>query len=68
MAAVELLPRLFAAAAAAAVAGCVGASSWLSPLLPLPELSKQKLLSLYCLLIQIETNKLIHLRNSPSRI
>lgn len=37
--AVELLPRLFAAAAAAAVAGCVGASSWLSPLLPLPELS-----------------------------
>lgn len=37
--AVELLPRLFAAAAAAAVAGCVGASSWLSPLLPLPELT-----------------------------
>lgn len=40
--AVELLPRLFAAAAAAAVAGCVGASSWLSPLLPLPELSIRK--------------------------
>lgn len=35
-------PRLAARAAAAAVAGCDGGSSWLSPLLPLPELSIRK--------------------------